>query len=75
MGQMTRHVPDAGSYAPVTILIEETPEGGTHVAYDSVASEIAPYRSPAASEVARRLDTEVLRLLREATGVQAPVAP
>jgi hypothetical protein len=75
MGQMTRHVPDAGSYAPVTILIEETPEGGTHVAYDSVASEIAPYRNPAASEVARRLDTEVLRLLREATGVQAPAAP
>ena len=75
MGQMTRHVPDAGWYAPVTILIEETPEGGTHVAYDSVAGEIAPYRNPAASEVARRLDTEVLRLLREATGVQAPVAP
>jgi Domain of unknown function DUF302 len=75
MAQMTRHVTDAGSYAPVTILVEETPEGGTHVAYDSVASEIAPYRNPAASEVARRLDTEVLRLLREATGVQAPAAP
>ena len=44
MGQMTRHVPDAGWYAPVTILIEETPEGGTRVAYDSVASAIAPYR-------------------------------
>ncbi len=42
MGQMTRHVADAGSYAPVTILIQETPDGGTHVAYDSVASEIAP---------------------------------
>jgi hypothetical protein len=26
MGQMTCHVPDAGSYAPVTILIEEVPE-------------------------------------------------
>jgi Amidase len=75
MGQMTRHVPDAGSYAPVTILIEETPEGGTHVACDSVAGQIAPYRNPAATEVARRLDTEVLRLLREATGVQAPAGP
>ena len=25
MGQMTRHVPDAGSYAPVTILVRQTP--------------------------------------------------
>ena len=75
MGQMTRHVPAAGSYAPVTVLIEETPGGGTRVAYDSVASAIAPYGSAAASEVAGRLDTEVLRLLREATGVQAPAAP
>ena len=75
MGQMTRHVPAAGSYAPVTILIEETRGGGARVAYDSVASAIAPYRDAAASEVARRLDAEVLGLLREATGVQAPAAP
>jgi hypothetical protein len=75
MGQMTRHVPDAGSYAPVTILIEETPRGGTRVAYDSVASAIAPYDNAAASEVAGRLDAEVLGLLREATGVQLPEAP
>jgi uncharacterized protein (DUF302 family) len=71
MGQMTRHVPDAGSYAPVTILIQQTPDGGTRVAYDSVASEIAPYHDPAASEVAERLDTEVLGLLRQVTGVPA----
>jgi uncharacterized protein (DUF302 family) len=69
MGQMTRHVPDAGSYAPVTILIEETPGGGTRVAYDSVASEIARYDNAAASEVAGRLDAEVLGLLREATAL------
>ena len=41
MGQMTRHVADAGSYAPVTILIEETPDGGTRVAYDSVVSALS----------------------------------
>src|ERR1700723_1814912 len=68
MGQMTRHAPDAGSYAPVTILIEETPGGGTRMAYDSVTSAIAPYDNAAASEVAERLDTEVLLLLRQATG-------
>jgi hypothetical protein len=70
LGQMTRHVPDAGSYAPVTILLEQTP-GGTQVAYDSVASALAPYHDAAASQVARRLDAEVLGLLRQVTGVPA----
>ena|SRR5579862_9552923 len=69
MGQMTRHLPDAGSYAPVTILIEELPGGGTRVAYDTVASEIAPYGDAAAAQVAERLDAEVLGLLHQATGV------
>ena len=68
MGEMTRHVADAGSYAPVTILVEEKPVGGTRVAYDTVASAIAPYRDAAASQVAQRLDTEVLELLHQATG-------
>ncbi|HJY68467.1 MAG TPA: hypothetical protein VJ254_17220 [Streptosporangiaceae bacterium] len=71
MGQMTRHVADAGSYAPVTILIQELPDGGTRVAYDSVASQIAPYHDAAASQVAQRLDTEVLTLLHEVTGAPA----
>ena len=71
MGQMTRHVADAGSYAPVTILIQELPGGGTQVAYDTVASAIALYHDTAASEVAERLDAEVLGLLRQVTGVSA----
>lgn len=71
MGEMTRHVPDAGSYAPVTLLIQQMPDGGTRVAYDTVASSIAPYHDAAASEVAQRLDTEVLDLLRQVTGVPA----
>jgi hypothetical protein len=72
MGQMTRHVADAGSYAPVTILIQELPDGRTRVAYDTVASAIAPYHDAAASEVARRLDTEVLNLLHQATEESGP---
>jgi len=71
MGQMTRRLPDAGSYAPVTILIEELPGGGTRVAYDTVTSAIARYGDAAASRVAERLDTEVLGLLRQVTGVPA----
>jgi hypothetical protein len=75
MGQMTRHLPAAGSYAPVTILIQELPGGGTQVAYDTVASAIAPYADAAASQVAQRLDTEVLSLLRHATGIPATATP
>src|SRR6202046_1281231 len=68
MGEMTRHVPDAGSYAPVTILVQELPGGGTRLAYDSVASAIAIYDDPAATQVAENLDTEVLALLRQVSG-------
>jgi hypothetical protein len=75
MGQMTRHVPAAGSYAPITILIQELPGGGTQVAYDTVASAIAPYGDAAASQVAQRLDTEVLSLLHHATGIPATATP
>jgi hypothetical protein len=71
MGQMTRHLPAAGSYAPVTILIRELPGGGTQVAYDTVASAIAPYGDAAASQIAQRLDTEVLALLHHASGIPA----
>jgi hypothetical protein len=45
------------------------------VAYDAVASTIAPYHDAAATEVAERLDTEVLDLLRRATGGQHPQRP
>ncbi|GAA4622637.1 hypothetical protein GCM10023196_015630 [Actinoallomurus vinaceus] len=75
MGQMTRHVTDAGSYAPVTILVAETSDGGTRVSYDSVASALAPYRDQAASQVAERLDNEVLTLLRHVTGPSGAAAP
>lgn len=53
-------------------MIQELPDGATRVAYDSVVSEIARYHDAAASEVAERLDTEVLDLLRRVTDVPAP---
>jgi hypothetical protein len=74
MGEMSRHVPDAGSYAPVTILVQELP-GGTRLAYDSVASAIAIYDDPAATQVAENLDTEVLALLRQVSGLSPQQAP
>ncbi|MFZ0742820.1 MAG: DUF302 domain-containing protein [Terracidiphilus sp.] len=65
MKQMTVHVPDAGSYAPVTILIDERADG-VHLSYDLMASYLAPYGNPAALEVARSLDAKVEALLQAA---------
>jgi len=67
MSTMTVTTPDAGSYAPVTILIAERAHGVT-LSYDRVASAIAPYGSAEASAVAESLDDAVLRLLRDAAG-------
>ena len=66
MKQMAEHVPDAGSYAPVTILVYER-EDGVHVSYDTMTSYLAVYGNATALEVAGDLDTKVLRLLKEAT--------
>src|SRR6476646_3922324 len=40
--EMAKAVPDASSYAPFTILIDERPDG-VHISYDSMASLLAPY--------------------------------
>ena len=65
MRQMAQHVPDAGSYAPVTILIDERPDG-VHLSYDRMASFLAPYQNAAALNVARELDAKVEALLASA---------
>jgi hypothetical protein len=67
MSAMAQHVPDAGSYAPVTILIDERADG-VHLSYDRMASFLAPYGSPEALKVARDLDTKVEALLTAAAG-------
>ena len=64
MKEMVKHVPDAGSYAPVTVLIDERPDG-VHVSYDKMESYLLPYGSPEALAVARALDAKVTTLLRE----------
>jgi uncharacterized protein (DUF302 family) len=65
MKEMARHVPDAGSYAPVTILIDERADG-VHLSYDRMASLLASYGSAEALKVARELDTKVEGLLTKA---------
>ncbi len=67
MKEMARHVPDAGSYAPVTVLVDERPDG-VHLSYDRMASLLAPYGNPDTLAVARELDAKIERLLRAAAG-------
>jgi uncharacterized protein (DUF302 family) len=64
MKEMAKHVPDAGAYAPVTILVDERPDG-VHISYDKMASFLAPYRNSDALTVARDLDSKVEKLLQE----------
>ena len=65
MKEMAKTVPDAASYAPVTILVDERADG-VHLSYDSMASLLAPYGSQSALAVARDLDAKVESLLKTA---------
>jgi hypothetical protein len=65
MKEMAKHVPDASSYAPVTVLVDERADG-VHISYDRMASLLAPYGNPDALKVARDLDAKVEHLLQQA---------
>src|SRR5271167_2080937 len=65
MKQMVEHVPDAGSYAPVTILIDERSDG-VHLSYDRMTGFLAPYGNKEALKIARDLDSKVESLLTAA---------
>ena len=67
MKRMVEHVPDAATYAPVTILIDERGDG-VHISYDRMASYLAPYANLAAIGVAQDLDKRVEALLNTAAG-------
>jgi uncharacterized protein (DUF302 family) len=65
MREMAKHVPDTGSYAPVSVLIDERSDG-VHLSYDTMASLLASYGNEKALEVARHLDFKIQKLLTEA---------
>jgi hypothetical protein len=65
MKEMARHVSDAGSYAPVTVLVDERGDG-VHLSYDRMASFLAPYENLDALKVAWELDAKVEKLLSDA---------
>jgi len=65
MKEMAKHVPDAGSYAPITVLVDERPDG-VHLSYDRMASFLAAYGNHDALQVAEDLDNKVEDLLKQA---------
>jgi len=65
MKKMVERVPDAGSYAPVTILLDERPDG-VHLSYDTMASFLNCYGVAEAIKVAQDLDAKVEALLTSA---------
>ena len=65
MKEMARRVADAAAYAPITILVDERPDG-VHLAFDSMASLLGPYGDDGAIAVARDLDAKVGALLEAA---------
>ena len=67
MMAMAKHVHDAGSYAPVTVLIDER-EDGVHLSYDTMSSYLGSYEQPDALNVARELDAKVAALINAAAG-------
>ncbi len=67
MKRMVEHLPHAGSYAPVTILVYES-QSTVHICYDTMESLLTSYRSEPALQVAKELDSKVIRLLRDAAG-------
>ncbi|HUJ83225.1 MAG TPA: DUF302 domain-containing protein [Candidatus Acidoferrales bacterium] len=65
MKEMVKHVPDAGSYAPVTVLIDERADA-VHLSYDLMSAFLSRYGNKDALEVARDLDAKVENLLKQA---------
>jgi len=62
MKEMAKHVPEAGSYAPVTVLVDERSDG-VHLSYDRMASLLSPYGNMDAIAAARELDSKIEKLL------------
>jgi uncharacterized protein (DUF302 family) len=67
MKEMAKHVPDAGSYAPITVLVDERSDG-VHLSYDRMVSFLNSYGNAKAAKVAQQLDAKVEALMVSAAG-------
>jgi hypothetical protein len=62
MRKMAEHIADAATYAPITVLVDERPDG-VHLSYDRISTSLAPYGNATASAVATELDRNVETIL------------
>jgi len=67
MKEMAKHVPDVGSYAPVTVLVDERRDG-VHLSYDRMVSLLTPYGNADALRVAKELDDKVASTAQRSRG-------
>ncbi len=67
MMAMAKHVHDAGSYAPVTLLVDER-DDAVRLSYDTMSSYLGSYGEPVALRVAQELDAKVEALVMAAAG-------
>jgi len=64
--RMTRHKISAGLYAPIRVLLRESPEGEVAFEYDSPVSTFGQFGDEAVDEVARKLDEDLRNVLQKA---------
>ncbi len=65
--QMTKHMPEAGLYAPLKLVIYEDEERRTFVAYDGFVSLLAQYQCDEITQVARVVEQKLEALIAEVT--------
>jgi uncharacterized protein (DUF302 family) len=70
MMAMATHVHDAGSYAPITLLVDER-DGAVRLSYDTMSSFLGSYGKPEALRVACELDAKIEALMTSAAGHSA----
>lgn len=70
MKQMLERLPDAGSYAPVTILVDERPDG-VRLSYDRMVSFLAPYGNSEAMKAAPDLHAKIETLLTATVSLES----
>ncbi|WP_284316736.1 DUF302 domain-containing protein, partial [Labrys miyagiensis] len=63
---MTRHNISAGLYAPIRVLLRESPEGEAAFEYDRPVSTFGQFGNERVDIVARKLDKDLENVLRKA---------
>jgi uncharacterized protein (DUF302 family) len=63
---MTRHKVSAALYAPIRVLLRESPEGEVAFEYDRPVSTFGQFSDEAVDSVARKLDENLENVLRKA---------